>query len=143
MITAYLALPVALPPRASADVLAMSFEALAGDGLAAATFRDWAEETECVNDYPFKVGDKVFFFQVTLYYVGEIVEIGRGWVRLKDASWVHWTGRVSSLFRSYDLSGLHGGRRPRVEFLGDHTVYLHATVGSKPWLGELPKEALP
>lgn len=127
-----------VPPHAAA----MASDYLAGDILAGDALSDWTKENESVSDYPFHVGDRVFFHHITLYYVGEITEIGRGWVRLKHAHWVHRTARLSSLFRTFDLASLHGGRRPRVEYLGDYVVWLQAGVGCKIWLGDLPEEQI-
>ena len=113
----------------------------AGDPLAGMALADQLEESG-VNHFPFKPGDLVFFFTVTLYYVGRVEEVGLGWVRLSDASWVHWTGRIGSLFASGDLTRQHGNRRPRTEYLGEHFVWTQSLVSAKRWPGKLPAESL-
>lgn len=95
------------------------------------------------NSFAFKQGEKALFCTVTLYYVGEIEQVGFGWVRLKNASWVHWTGRLSTLckvqdFKSPELSS----RPPRVEPCGRVIVFTGSLVSAYPWDGDLPTEPI-
>lgn len=117
-------------------------EYLSGDVVAGEILGDWTKENEMEIDHPFKVGDKVFFFEVNLYHVGEVEKIGRGWVKLKNTHWVHWTGRLSSLFATMDLTATHGNRRARTEYIGDYVVYLQSVTGLKIWTGEIPNESI-
>lgn len=99
-----------------------------------------------VLKFPGKVGESWLICTVTLYYVGRIAENGLGFVRLEDASWVHWTGRLSTLlsvqkFRDKDF----GTRTPRVEPCGKNgqqiaIIATNSIVSAYPWSGELPKE---
>src|SRR5262249_31261950 len=98
---------------------------------------------------PFKIGKAYFICTVTLYYVGRVAEKGLGWLRMEEASWVHWTGRLSTLlkrqsFTYRDLSS----RKPKVEPCGpdedgNGSGHVGITTGSivswYPWSGELPK----
>lgn len=90
---------------------------------------------------PFAVGSSYLFCQVTLYYVGTVVERGIGWVRLRDASWVHWTGRLSELLRTQSWK-LKSNRKPRVEPCGDVILATAALVSAYPWSGPLPTEPI-
>ncbi len=92
---------------------------------------------------PLDVGKSYFFCTVTLYYCGRVVERGMGWVKLQDASWVHWTGRLSVLlnrqsFTHRDLSA----RKPRVEPCGEVVLSTSSLVSYYPWTGKLPDEAI-
>ena len=127
------------PPTDQAGQLAAI--AKTGDPLAGFALVDHLKE-EGVQDSPFRAGDKVFIFTVTLYYVGEVEDVGLGWVRLKNASWVHWTGRLSSLFATGDLTRQHGGRKPRTEYLDELTVLTQSIVSFRSWPGKLPKESI-
>ena len=90
-----------------------------------------------------KVGDTVLIETQTLYYVGRVAEIGLGWTRLEEASWVHWTGRLSVLhrLRRFNDAG-HGERRPRTEYVGTKYVYHDALVSHSPGPWELPGESV-
>lgn len=117
--------------------------AASGDHLAALAVADWLEEEGQHVKCPFKVGKSYLICTVTLYYVGRVVEADLGWVRLEEASWVHWTGRLSTLlsrqsFTHRDLAG----RKPRVEPCGEAIVALGAVVSAYPWSGPLPSEAI-
>lgn len=117
---------------------------LAGDDLAGPALADYCEE-HGVTLHPFKVGKSYFFEQQTLYYVGRVVEVGPCWVLLEQASWVHWTGRKSTLFRrrSFAHQGWPAGERmPRTEYLGEWIIFTTSTSGAAPWLGELPTESI-
>lgn len=121
-------------------------------------YADWLEESgrcnesEAIRNYlsgergmihfPGKVGDKVLICTVTLYYVGEIAELGVGFVRLKDASWVHWTGRLSELTRAKDFTKVRSNRKPRTEFAGDVGLALQSVIGWYPGDWKLPKESI-
>lgn len=114
--------------------------ALAGDVLGRLALTDWLEEKDQMR-IPFEAGRSYLICTVTLYYVGRVVESDLGWLKLADASWVHWTGRLSTLlarqsFTHRDLSS----RKPRVEPCGDVILSLGGVIAAYPWAGELPKE---
>lgn len=91
---------------------------------------------------PFECGKSYLFCTITLYYIGRVTEMGLGWVRLEDASWVHWTGRLSVLMKRQSFTHADLARRPRVEPCGQVVLATSALVSAYPWKGELPKEAL-
>lgn len=91
---------------------------------------------------PFQVGESYLICTATLYYVGRVVEVGFGWIRLADASWVHWTGRLSVLLKQHSFTKGHGSRRPRVEPCGEVVVWVASLVAHYPWPGNLPAEAV-
>lgn len=114
---------------------------VAGEPEAACALADYCEEY-LVKLHPFEVGECWLFEQQTLYYVGRVVEVGPCWVRLEKASWVHRTGRKSTLFavRSFLHAGWPAGEnRPRTEYVGDYVVFTTSTSGAAPWLGTLPE----
>jgi hypothetical protein len=118
--------------------------AVKGDRLAQAAMLDFFEEQGMNTALPFKVGDEILVCQVTLYYVGRVQEIGLGWFRLEQASWVCRTGRLSVLRRIRKFHGSEfGERRPRTEYVD--TVIIHTDGGISiyegPW--ELPTKSLP
>lgn len=106
-----------------------------------AYLRHLTSEENSMLQPPFKVGDNWFVCTVTLYYVGRIKELGLGWVLLEDASWVHWTGRLSALMRSKDFTKT-GNRRPRVEPCGEVLLANNAIVSAYPWSAKLPQEPI-
>lgn len=115
--------------------------AVRGDMLGVMAVLDFLEEKGVVVKCPFEVGKSYLICTVTLYYVGRIVEADLGWVRLEDASWVHWTGRLSTLlerqsFTHQDLAQ----RKPRVEPCGEVILSLASVISAYPWTGSLPTE---
>ena len=114
--------------------------ALNGDIGAWGACLDWIAEHEG-NMTPFEIGEKYLICTVTLYYVGEIVEATMGWLRIKDASWVHWTGKLSDLLREYEFKTARSPR-PRVERCGDVIISCGSIVSAYPWRGSLPKESV-
>jgi len=117
--------------------------ALAGDEVAELAVLDHLEEDDMLLN-PFKVGDGYFVCTVTLYYAGRVVESGFGWVTLEDASWVHWTGRLSVLLRKKSFKAAEfGQRKPRTEFCGRVTLSTSSVVSLYPWpVDALPKEPI-
>lgn len=92
--------------------------ALCGDPVAAHTLRDLLEE-DGLMESPFKLGESYFICTDTLYYVGRVKRVSFGWLELEEASWVHWTGRLSVLLKERNFtSGKFGTRKPRTEFVG-------------------------
>jgi len=69
-----------------------------------------------------------------------------GWIVLKNASWVHWTGRLSTLCSrmTFASKGWPAGHpRPRTEYVGDGVrISLSKVVDSicKDW--HLPSESV-
>ena len=126
------------------EIAQVVLEWLLGDDLSAATLLDIHEETG-MNLHPFEVGKCYFIEQQTLYYVGRVVEVGICWIKLEDCSWVHWTGRRSTLFRnqSFAHKGFpEGDRKPRTEYEGEKIIFTTSTSAAAPFHGELPKESL-
>ncbi len=98
-----------------------------------------------MNLHPFVVGECYFIEQQTLYYVGRVVRVGICWIELEDCSWVHWTGRKSTLFarQSFAHKGFASDeRKPRTEYEGRKFLFTSSTSAANPWTGELPKESL-
>lgn len=88
---------------------------------------------------PFEEGKSYLICSVTLYYCGRVKARGPGWLLLEQASWVHWTGRLSVLLKSKKFSSGHSGRKPRVEPCGEVILGTAAIVSAYPWGdGELP-----
>jgi hypothetical protein len=105
---------------------------------------DYLEE-QGRNMVPFAVGEKHLIQTETLYWIGEIVSVTGGFLVLKDASWVHWTGRLSSLVRALSFTDRKNwtGQRPRTEYVGDGVIVsLSKIVNSirKDWA--LPTESV-
>ena len=120
---------------------AMLRDAAAGDDVAARAALDLIEE-EGLDVNPFEVGKAYLIETGTLYYVGRVVEASPCWLRLDRCSWVHRTGRVSTLHarKSFSHKGWPADElRPRTEYIGDKILSLNAVVGAEPW----PVEALP
>lgn len=92
---------------------------------------------------PWQVGEEVLVETQTLYYVGRVAEIGIGWTRLEEASWVHWTGRLSVLHKIRNFTGNgFGTRKPRTEYVGTKIIYHDALVSHSPGPWKLPKESV-
>ena len=92
---------------------------------------------------PFAVGEKHLIQTETLYWVGEIVEVCGGFLVLHDASWVHWTGRLSVLCKNKSfVNKKWSGQRPRTEYVGRVIVSLSKIVNSIPGEWELPTESI-
>ena len=115
--------------------------ALAGDVLGRLAVADWLEENDHMR-IPFEVGKSYLIQTVTLYYVGRVTSADLAWLTLVDASWVHWTGRLSVLMSRQSFTDpAHGTRRPRVEPCGEVIVSLGSIVSAYLWTGELPRGA--
>ncbi len=120
--------------------------ALEGDVDAEEALTDLMEEEDMLRT-PFEVGKQYLIQTVTLYYVGRVVEVGFGWIRLERASWIHWTGRLSTLVarKNFSPKGWPAGQQtPRTEYVGEVVLWPgnHA-VASIPWTGELPESSIP
>lgn len=99
-------------------------------------------EEENIMHAPWKVGQKWIIKLVTLYYVGEITEVGFGWVRMSGASWIHWTGRLSTLMKEQTFYFESDQRKPRTEYVGDVVVFITAGAAAYPWTGTLPTASI-
>ena len=55
-----------------------------------------------------KQGEKVFIRTVMLYYTGEVVEVGDGYVKLTKAAWIADTGRLHSFLKSGKVNEFEG-----------------------------------
>lgn len=116
--------------------------ALEGCETARSACADFLEEQE-LNVVPFAVGERHLIQTETLYWVGEIVEVAGGFLVLENASWVHWTGRMSSLVRNKSFANKKWtGQRPRTEYVGRVIVSLSKIVNSIPGQWELPEESI-
>lgn len=125
-----------------AKIGGVAIAALSGDPVAAFAVADWIEEQGESMYHPFET-DKMYLIEtVTLYYVGRVVKQNAAWLWLgEDTSWVHWTGRLSTLIREQSFtSPRHGTRLPRIEPCGPKFVSVASIVSASPWTGELPKE---
>lgn len=129
-----------------------------GNEFAVGVYADWLEEGGRTAEaeyfrshlngdrsemlmFPLEKGDRALVMTVTLYYVGEIVDKGVGWIRMKDASWVHWTGRISSLCATKDFHRVEG-RAPRTEIVKDVIISNGSIVCALPGDWELPSESI-
>lgn len=101
------------------------------------------EEENCVI-HPFEVGRAYLFETVTLYYVGIVTQVDPCWVHLEKASWVHRTGRKSTLFRLKDFAAQFppGEFQPRTEYVGKAYVAAGAIVAVLPFLGDVPEKSI-
>lgn len=90
---------------------------------------------------PFEVGKKYLICTLTLYYVGRVSEVNFGFLRLEQASWVHWTGRLSVLCKGKNFSKMRD-RRARVEPCGEVVIAVSSIVSAYPGDWELPTEAV-
>lgn len=117
-----------------------AMDAARGDILAIQHAIDFCEEEGIM--LPFQIGQGVFVQTLTLYFVGEIIEVGHLHLRLKNASWVHWTGRLSTLFATKNFAHTEfpdDERKPRTEFIGECCVPLGAVNMWADW----PADKLP
>lgn len=122
------------------SVRGLAEAALEGDDVAERGLIDFLQEEDvCVN--PFKVGKKYLVCTVTMYYVGRVKAVGFGTVDLEEASWVHWTGRLSELCKTLDFRKLKS-RKPRTEYIGDWSLLLSSIVGYKEGDWALPLESI-
>ena len=81
----------------------------------------------------FSVGSKVLIRTVTHYFVGQIIEINRTFVVLKDASWIASTGRF--------CAALTSGVLDEVEPYPDPVhVAVGALIDITAWRHALPRE---
>lgn len=105
------------------DVAGAGIRALSGDDTARLAVWDYATEHWEADMCPFEVGQTYLIQTVTLYYVGRVKRIVGAFVELEEASWVHWTGRISTLCKGGKFSGFGSGdAKPRTEYLGDRVV---------------------
>ena len=116
--------------------------ALDGCPTASMACADYLEEQER-HVVPFAVGERHLIQTETLYWVGEIVEVCGGFLVLERASWVHWTGRLSTLVRNLSFANRKWtGNRPRTEYVGRVIVSLSKVVSSVPGGWDLPDESI-
>lgn len=106
----------------SPDIAGVAVAALMGDDAARGAVWDYASEQWGADVNPFDVGKTYLIQTVTLYYVGRVSRIVGAFVELEGASWVHWTGRLSTLCRMLKFTDFPGGhRKPRTEYIGRPT----------------------
>lgn len=105
------------------DIAGVGVLALHGDETAAAAVLDYAQEYWESEMCPFEVGETYLIQTVTLYYVGRVRRVVGAFVELESASWIHWTGRLSTLCRNGKFTDFgEGENKARVECLGDRVV---------------------
>jgi hypothetical protein len=111
-----------------------------GDDSALFPLHDFITERLQEMNSPFEVGKKYLICTVTLYYLGECEATSFGFVHLKNCSWVHWTGRLSELFKLLNVTQLQQ-RKARTEYIGKWTVGTSSIVGygERNWI--LPTES--
>lgn len=122
------------------DLGAVAQACVMGEPAADLAVYDLLEERGASMQPPFEVGKSYIICTVTLYYVGRVDQVSFGFIRLQQASWVHWTGRLSELLKYQRFP--RQGRRARVEPCGEVLVATGAIVAAYPWTGELPKEPI-
>ena len=126
------------------DLTALLLSSLAGDDVATGALMDLTEEYN-VNLHPFEVEKCYFIEQQTFFYVGRVVRVGPCWIELEDCSWVHWTGRKSTLLRAMSFDHTHfpdGDRKPRTEYEGQKFIFTASTSAANLWTGKLHKESI-
>ena len=132
--------------KATAEMAATMAAARAGDPLARRAEQDLHEEMGGQLS-PYLDGRCYLIQMTTLYYIGRVVAQGPGWLILADASWVHWTGRLSTLLSrlSFGASGWPSGhQRPRTERC-PRPVIIHwgqQGAASHEWPAALPGESI-
>jgi hypothetical protein len=107
--------------NASPDIAGAGVAALLGDETAKNSVFDYAMEFWGAEMCPFEVGEIYLIQTVTLYYVGRVKRIVGAFVELEDdCSWIHWTGRLSSLCKSLKFTEgfASGDNKPRTEYIG-------------------------
>lgn len=117
--------------------------ALCGDYRARDLMADHLSEYGEVDLELFKEGSTVLIETVTLYYVGRVVRRDGPFVVLEEASWVHWTGRKSTMARLKAFRGFQSSEnQPRTEYVGDVAVSVHSMVAVLPGEWKLPTESI-
>ena len=81
----------------------------------------------------FNIGDKVFVYTVSVYYVGEVVAVNDEFVTLKKAAWLACTGRFTQFIANGEIDECE----PYPETM-EVKVLKQAIVGTCPWLHALP-----
>ena len=117
--------------------------ALAGDYPARCAVADYLTELGDQTVTPFEPGKCYLIETVTLYYVGRVTAVAGGFVQMEDASWVHWTGRKSTLCRLKKFKGFGSGEtKARTEFVDQVGISLASIVSYLPGDWTLPKESI-
>lgn len=129
------------------DFGGVAVAALQGDEAAHMAVSDAVEgeEVSMSQTNPFEVGETYLVETVTLYYVGRVKRIIGAFVEMENASWVHWTGRKSTLAKNKDFAHSNfpdDEQKPRTEYVGEYGFSLSSVVGYMrgPWV--LPEESL-
>ena len=127
------------------DTQGVGTAAILGDIVARCAAEDFFTERGESLMNPLEVGKSYLIQTVTLYYVGRVARQVGPFVELEDASWVHWTGRLSTLMKHLEFGGRkwpEGDRKPRTEFVGAVGVSLASIVAYLPGEFRLPKESI-
>jgi hypothetical protein len=127
------------------DIAGVAIEAILGDETASAAVMDYGIEHLGADMCPFEPGKTYIFQTVTLYYVGRVSRIVGAFVELEpNCSWVHWTGKLSTLCQLLKFTGFPSGhQRPRTEHIG-RTLGINqsAIVGYIVGEFDLPEQSL-
>lgn len=126
-----------------ADIAGVGVRALEGDDAARGAVWDYAHEHWRADVLPFEEGHCYLICTQTLYYLGRVKAVTGGFLVLEDASWIHWTGRLSTLLSRYKLTNFPSGhQKPRSERIGEVIVALAGIISAYPWGGPLPQESV-
>ena len=82
----------------------------------------------------YETGKNYIFRTVTMFVVGEVVEVGEHEIKLKDAAWVADTGRWAQALKDGTLDEVE----PMPD--GEWFVGLGAVVDAGPWNHPLPRD---
>lgn len=107
-----------------------AYGALNGDPLGLLLCYDHLEELG-QNMTPFEVGKCYLCMTVTLYWIGRVKELRGAFVIFEDASWVHWTGRLSELCERKEFT-TQRERAPRTEIVGGLMVNIGHIAAAMP-----------
>jgi hypothetical protein len=127
------------------DIAGVAAVALQGDETAAGAVWDYSCEHWEADVVPFEAGQCYLICTQTLYYLGRVEAIKGAFLELADSSWVHWTGRLSTLLAKQSTAQAgwpSGHQRPRTEYVGPSIVSLSSIISAYPWSGPLPTESL-
>ncbi len=128
------------PAVAGAAIAALAH----GDDVARMAVADYAAEHWGSEMLPFVVGEEVLVCTQTLYYVGRVAEVRGGCVKLEQASWVHWTGRLGTLLKTRKFTGFPRDQQsPRTEHVGEVWFSMAGYVSHYPGPWTLPEKSLP
>lgn len=120
-------------------------DALNGDPLAMRAVLDIVEEGGITMN-PFQVGKAYYIETLTLYYIGIVEEAHPTYIKMRQVSWIHWTGRKSVTFKhkKFDKKLYNSNEtKPRTEYMGDFNLSLGGINGWEEWpIENVPTESI-